>query len=219
MAMQAVALLITLLLATPVVYGAQHIVGGSSGWVQSGDYSTWAAGETFTVGDTLAIAPTFKEGLWNMDKNLNKPDTGILKNWHPELSARMFNYGSSHGVDQVSQTDYTNCNAGNAIQSYQGGSTTIKLSNPGPMYFMCPTIGHCAGGMKLAVNVVAASTTPSGTTPSPPSTAPTTTPSTTVPPPPPPPAHSGAATISCSMISNLVFGFLLLLATMFAYMG
>lgn len=53
MAMQAVALLITLLLATPVVYGAQHIVGGSSGWVQSGDYSTWAAGETFTVGDTL----------------------------------------------------------------------------------------------------------------------------------------------------------------------
>ncbi|GMI73886.1 hypothetical protein HRI_001057900 [Hibiscus trionum] len=56
------------------------------------------------------------------------------------------------------------------------------------MYFICPTIGHCAGGMKLAVNVVAAGgnspstpstpgTTPSGSTPSPPSPRPSGAPS------------------------------------------
>ncbi|XP_050235885.1 uclacyanin-2-like [Mercurialis annua] len=45
-----------LLLAIPAVYGAQHIVGGSSGWTNFGvDYDTWAAGETFTVGDTLVF--------------------------------------------------------------------------------------------------------------------------------------------------------------------
>ncbi|GMY23039.1 uclacyanin-3 [Fagus crenata] len=123
----------------------------------------------------------------------------------------MFTYTTTHKVDIVNQADYNNCNSGNAIQSYQDGNTTIPLSSAGTTYYICPTAGHCSGGMKLSVNVVAASTAPSGTPP--------TTPSTTVsPPPPPPPPHSGAASISCNM-NNLMFGFLLVLVTMFAYMG
>jgi|UniRef100_A0A2N9GJ75 hypothetical protein len=171
MAMQIALLILTL--AAPVVYGAQHIVGDSTGWSQGVDYSTWATGKTFTVGDTL-----------------------------------LFTYTTTHKVDIVNQADYNNCNSGNAIQSYQDGNTTIPLSSAGTTYYICPTAGHCAGGMKLSVNVVAASTAPSGTPP--------TTPSTTVSPPPPPP--SGAASISCNM-NNLMFGFLLVLVTMFAYMG
>ncbi|CAK9149422.1 unnamed protein product [Ilex paraguariensis] len=132
------AALLLLLLAAPATYAVQHVVGGSSGWTNSGDYATWAAGEKFNVGDTL-----------------------------------LFNYDSSHSVDQVNQNDYDNCATGNALQSYNGGQTTITLKSPGSIYFICPSFGHCGGGMKLSVNVVAASTPVGGgtpvATPSPPS--------------------------------------------------
>lgn len=45
--------LLILLLAAPTVYGVQHIVGDASGWSTSVDYDSWAASNTFTVGDTL----------------------------------------------------------------------------------------------------------------------------------------------------------------------
>ncbi|KAH7863496.1 hypothetical protein Vadar_018174 [Vaccinium darrowii] len=80
----------------------------------------------------------------------------------------LFTYGGSHGVDVVTQSDYDNCNSGNALNSYSGGQTTITLSSAGPMYFMCPTSGHCQSGMKLGITVVSAAstTTPStGTSP------------------------------------------------------
>ncbi|KAE8720750.1 Uclacyanin-2 [Hibiscus syriacus] len=85
----------------------------------------------------------------------------------------LFNYDGTHSVDEVSKNNYDNCNSGNALRTHNDGSTVIALSNPGSMYFICPTIGHCAGGMKLAVNVVAAGGS-SPSTPSTPSDSPTT---------------------------------------------
>ncbi|XP_075647092.1 mavicyanin-like [Castanea sativa] len=164
--------LLILALATPVVYGAQHVVGGSQGWIQTGDYTTWANSQTFAVGDTL-----------------------------------LFTYDTTHQVDEVNQADYNSCTSSNAIKNYNGGSTTIPLTTAGPMYFICPTPGHCTQGMKLSITVVAAGTTPSGSP---------TTPTVTS--PPPPPAKNGVASISCNM-NNLMFGILLVFVTMFAYMG
>ncbi|KAJ0053705.1 hypothetical protein Pint_02982 [Pistacia integerrima] len=34
---------------------AQHVVGGSQGWVESADLNSWASGETFKVGDQLVF--------------------------------------------------------------------------------------------------------------------------------------------------------------------
>lgn len=45
--------LLFILLASPAAFAKDHIVGGDGGWSQSGDYTTWAGGETFTVGDNL----------------------------------------------------------------------------------------------------------------------------------------------------------------------
>jgi hypothetical protein len=45
--------LLILMLATPLAYGAQHTVGGTNGWTTGEDYTTWATGQTFVVGDTL----------------------------------------------------------------------------------------------------------------------------------------------------------------------
>ncbi|XVF73536.1 hypothetical protein PTKIN_Ptkin12aG0209600 [Pterospermum kingtungense] len=122
----------------------------------------------------------------------------------------VFNYdSSSHSVDEVSKSDYDNCNSGNALKSYTGGKTVITLSSTGTMYFICPTAGHCSAGMKVAVPVVAAS----GSTPSTPSTPSGSPPSGSTSSPPPPPSSSGAATI---MSTGLVLGFSLVLGTVLA---
>ncbi|KAF2292007.1 hypothetical protein P3X46_003897 [Hevea brasiliensis] len=45
-----------ILLATPAAYATQYVVGDSAGWTNFGvDYSTWASGKTFSVGDTLVF--------------------------------------------------------------------------------------------------------------------------------------------------------------------
>ncbi|MBA0736367.1 hypothetical protein Gogos_009929 [Gossypium gossypioides] len=126
-----------------------------------------AFAEQYTVGDSSGWTTTGDYQSWVQGKTFTVGDT------------LLFTYGGSHSVEEVSKSDYDNCDTGNAIKSYSDGNTVITLSNPGAMYLICPTIGHCAGGMKLAINVVAASgnspstpstpsgsTTPSGTPPS-----------------------------------------------------
>ncbi|KAL1809219.1 hypothetical protein ACET3Z_026209 [Daucus carota] len=141
--------LVLSLLAVPAVYGVDHTVGGSGGWDQGVDFTTWAAGEKFVVGDNL-----------------------------------VFTYGSSHSVDEVSASDYSSCSSSNPIKSYTGGKNTVALTKTGPIYFLCPSFGHCAGGMKVTITVSAASTpTPSTPTPTTPSTPSPTTPSTPSTPP------------------------------------
>ncbi|XP_065864162.1 uclacyanin-3-like [Euphorbia lathyris] len=184
-----IGLVVLFLFAVPAAYAAQHTVGGSSGWTNFGvNYDTWAAGETFTVGDTL-----------------------------------LFSYSGTHSVAEVPETGYSGCSSSNAVQTYNDGSTTISLTKPGPMYFICSTSGHCGSGMKMQINVVAASTptpaTPSTPTPSTPATPGTTTPSeagtppTTTPAPKTPstPADNGGG---ANVVSKLILGSLLVLGIM-----
>ena len=52
------------------------------------------------------------------------------------------------------------------ISSDNSGATTIPLKTAGTHYFICGVVGHCSGGMKLAVTVTGgSSTTPSGSSP------------------------------------------------------
>uniref|UniRef100_A0A7N0V5B0 Phytocyanin domain-containing protein n=1 Tax=Kalanchoe fedtschenkoi TaxID=63787 RepID=A0A7N0V5B0_KALFE len=46
-------LAVALVVAAPAADAASHTVGGDSGWDTGVSYTEWAAGETFTVGDTL----------------------------------------------------------------------------------------------------------------------------------------------------------------------
>lgn len=52
MALEA-ALLIFLAAAVPAAVATDYTVGGSQGWTSGVDYSSWASGKTFNVGDTL----------------------------------------------------------------------------------------------------------------------------------------------------------------------
>ncbi|XVF79744.1 hypothetical protein PTKIN_Ptkin15bG0014200 [Pterospermum kingtungense] len=161
----------------------------------------------YAVGDSSGWTSTGDYSTWVQGKTFTVGDT------------LLFNYDSSHQVDEVTQSDYNNCNAGNALKSHSDGNTVITLSNTGPMYFICPTIGHCASGMKIAINVVAASgnspstpSTPSGsTTPSetPPSTSSTSS-------PPPPPSSSGGPS---TMNGGLMLGLSIVLGVIIAIMS
>ena len=117
----------------------------------------------------------------------------------------MFNYGSSHNVDEVSESDYSGCTVGNSITTDNSGATTIPLKTAGTHHFICGVVGHCSGGMKLAVTVAGGSTTaPAGSTPpsltGPPTTTspapPTTTTTTTTTPSGTVPESSSAVTLS-----------------------
>ncbi|CAM0905112.1 unnamed protein product [Alopecurus aequalis] len=72
----------------------------------------------------------------------------------------VFNYVASHNVMEVSKADYDACSPSTSktLARDSAGKTTIKLTTAGKHYFICGVPGHCDAGMKLVVNVVAAST-------------------------------------------------------------
>nr|XP_043617633.1 blue copper protein-like [Erigeron canadensis] len=144
--------------------------------------------KVYTVGDSAGWSLNVDYTTWTSDKTFKVGDSLV------------FNYGSSHSVDEVSSDDYGSCSAGNTIASYTSGPTTIPLNTTGTHYFICGVIGHCSGGMKLSVPVTGGgggtTTSPSGTGGSPP-TKPTT-----------PTAPTGTSTGSVvSPMVSIVFGF------------
>ncbi|PRQ57411.1 putative Blue (type 1) copper binding protein [Rosa chinensis] len=164
-------------------------------------------GAEHTVGDTQGWNQGVNYDTWASGKTFTVGDTLV------------FNYDSSHKVDEVNLADYNGCSSSNSIKTYEDSPTKITLSKAGPSYYICPIPGHCANGMKLLVNVVAAGTpsgTPPTTTPATPAPPTTTTPANndSPPPPPPPPKISPAS----SLHMNLV-GVPLVLATLMAVMG
>ncbi|KAK9202581.1 hypothetical protein WN944_017793 [Citrus x changshan-huyou] len=143
----------------------------------------------YTVGDTSGWTQGFDYTGWVSGKTFKVGDVLV------------FNYGGLHKVDRVSESDYNNCASSNALESHDDGNTRINLKAPGTQYFICPSAGHCPGGMKLAVTVVAAS--PSGTNT--PSGSPSSTPATTgTPPSTTSSPANGAACFFCSLYYNVM---------------
>lgn len=65
----------------------------------------------------------------------------------------VFQYSSSHSVDEVKKEDFDGCNTTNVLRTFTTGNTTVSLTNPGTRYFVCGNKLHCLGGLKLQVNV------------------------------------------------------------------
>ncbi|CAD5326341.1 Uclacyanin-3 [Arabidopsis thaliana] len=133
---------------------------------------------TFKVGDISGWTSNLDYTVWLTGKTFRVGDT------------LEFVYVLSHSVSVVDKAGYDNCDSSGATQNFADGDTKIDLTTVGTMHFLCPTFGHCANGMKLAVPVLAAAPSPS-TPSSPPSTpstpsSPPSTPSTPSSPPSPP---------------------------------
>ncbi|GMN35237.1 hypothetical protein TIFTF001_005167 [Ficus carica] len=136
----------------------------------------------------------------------------------------VFNYGSSHTVDEVSATDYSACSVGNAINSDSSGATTIPLKTAGTHYFVCGVPSHCGNGMKLAVTVKAgdgSSATPTPDTSGSGSTSPsggsTGTGSTATPATRTPSSHVPESYSSGTALSTMTSGFVAVLVGWFGF--
>ncbi|XP_030924519.1 mavicyanin-like [Quercus lobata] len=103
------------------------------------------------VGGNAGWSTVVNYSVWSAGQNFTVNDSLV------------FNYDTKYSVDQVNETEYNTCNSTHPLKTYTGGNTVITLSDPRELYFICPTPGLCARGMKLAVKVDQSNITSSGT--------------------------------------------------------
>ncbi|VAI88154.1 unnamed protein product [Triticum turgidum subsp. durum] len=108
------------------------------------------AATSYTVG-----AP---DGLWDMHTDYAE--------W---VAARTFHRGDNitftysrelHDVVEVGKAGYDACSSANNVSAFRSGNDVVALTAVGTRYFLCGLTGHCDSGMKIRVDVVAASTGP-----------------------------------------------------------
>ncbi|XP_022752837.1 blue copper protein-like [Durio zibethinus] len=106
----------------------------------------------YTVGDTSGWTTGVDYSTWTNGKTFKVGDSLV------------FNYPTTHTVEEVSSSDYSTCTVGNPVTTDNSGATTVALKTAGTHYFICGVIGHCGNGMKLAVKVESGSSTAPSTT-------------------------------------------------------
>ncbi|PIN09794.1 hypothetical protein CDL12_17622 [Handroanthus impetiginosus] len=67
-----------------------------------------------------------------------------------------YNSGLHNVVELGSESAFKGCDIGSSLNSFNGGSNTVKLTKPGTRFFACGTPGHCEQGMKVKITTVAA---------------------------------------------------------------
>jgi len=87
---------LVLMLAFPTVFGVDYNVGDSSGWASGVDYTNWASGKTFKVGDNLGkslqVLVKFFEKEQNLHKNLRSNVYMFILLYHLLYLSKVSNY-------------------------------------------------------------------------------------------------------------------------------
>ncbi|XP_065046183.1 uclacyanin-3-like [Musa acuminata AAA Group] len=96
-------------------------------------------------------------GSWDLATNYTQWVSGKAFRVGDTLT---FKYASSHDVLEVSSAAYSSCTTSNPISTSTGGNTVVTLNSTGSRYFVCGIPGHCAGGMKLQIDVASPTSTP-----------------------------------------------------------
>ncbi|EMS58904.1 Mavicyanin [Triticum urartu] len=106
-------------------------------------------------------------GTWASSRNFQTGDQIVFK------------YSTqAHDVLEVSKADYDSCSTASPVTTFNSGNDVVTLAATGTRYFICGFPSHCAGGMKVKIDVMPGS---SSTSP-----APASGPSATNAPPPTP---------------------------------
>uniref|UniRef100_A0A1D1Z367 Blue copper protein n=1 Tax=Anthurium amnicola TaxID=1678845 RepID=A0A1D1Z367_9ARAE len=69
-------------------------------------------------------------------------------------------------VELPGEREYKSCDMGGAVDSMNGGTSTVKLDRAGYRYFTCGTAGHCGEGMKVKIRTLGAKEAASQDSPS-----------------------------------------------------
>ena len=70
-----------------------------------------------------------------------------------------------HDVVEVGKAGYDVCSSANNVSAFRSGNDIIALTAVGTRYFLCGLTGHCDSGMKIRIDVVAATTGPAAAPP------------------------------------------------------
>ncbi|VAH53857.1 unnamed protein product [Triticum turgidum subsp. durum] len=115
-------------------------------------------------------------GAWDLSTNY---DTWASSRNFQTSDQIVFKYSpQAHDVLEVSKADYDSCSTASPVTTLNSGNDVVTLNATGTRYFICGFPGHCAGGMKVKIDVMPGS---SSTSP-----APASGPSATNAPPPTP---------------------------------
>ncbi|KAL6325060.1 hypothetical protein AAG906_022268 [Vitis piasezkii] len=109
-------------LLTNKALATQHVVGGSQGWDESSDYSKWASGQTFEVGDQLVFKYT--PGLHSV---VELPNESAYKNC--DVGSALNSMNSGNNVVKLSKagTRYFACGTiGHCDQGMKLKVTTVS---------------------------------------------------------------------------------------------
>ncbi|KAH7839210.1 hypothetical protein Vadar_001275 [Vaccinium darrowii] len=106
----------------------------------------------------LGLALTCRATLYNVGGSSGWDISSDLDTWTQDKKfvvgdVLVFQYSSSHSVQEVTKESYQGCNTTNVLQSSSTGNTSFPLTSPGDRYFICGNQLHCFGGMKLHVTV------------------------------------------------------------------
>ncbi|KAL5222753.1 hypothetical protein ABZP36_027466 [Zizania latifolia] len=105
---------------------------------------------TYTVG-----AP---DGLWDMETDY--AEWVARRTFHPGDKITFTYSRELHDVVEVTMAGYDACSNANNISAFRSGNDVVTLTAVGTRYFLCGLTGHCDSGMKIRINVVAASSGP-----------------------------------------------------------
>ncbi|XP_037474899.1 mavicyanin-like [Triticum dicoccoides] len=115
-------------------------------------------------------------GAWDLNTNYNTWASSGNFQTNDQI---VFKYSpQAHDVLEVSKADYDSSSTASPVTTLNSGNDVVTLTATGTRYFICGFPGHCAGGMKVKIDVM-----PSSSSTSP---APASGPSATNAPPPTP---------------------------------
>ncbi|XP_037489839.1 mavicyanin-like [Triticum dicoccoides] len=67
----------------------------------------------------------------------------------------VFKYSpQAHDVLEVSKADYDSCTTASPVTTLNSGNDVVTLIATGTRYFICGFPDHCAGGMKVKIDVM-----------------------------------------------------------------
>ena len=91
-------------------------------------------------------------GAWDLSTNY---DTWASSRNFQTSDQIVFKYSpQAHDVLEVSKADYDSCSTANPVTTFNSGNDVVTLTATGTRYFICGFPGHCAGGMKVKIDVI-----------------------------------------------------------------
>ncbi|XP_037471183.1 mavicyanin-like [Triticum dicoccoides] len=82
-------------------------------------------------------------GTWASSRKFQTSDQIVFK-YSPQ----------AHDVLEVSKADYDSCTTASPVTTLNSGNDVVTLIATGTRYFICGFPDHCAGGMKVKIDVM-----------------------------------------------------------------